>query len=119
ALQGSLDALAHMRDLMSANAPVPAARALLRQVRVLNGSAPAPVADAAASPATVEPAATDAPQAAPSLIETAPPDTLEAQSFVQAIEPAPVADLTPEATPETTGSPAEDAAAASDAPAAD
>ncbi|HUG72278.1 MAG TPA: Hpt domain-containing protein, partial [Steroidobacteraceae bacterium] len=41
ALQRSLDQLAQMRDLIAANAPVPAARELLQQVRTLNGSLPA------------------------------------------------------------------------------
>src|SRR5690606_31657758 len=70
ALQGSLDELARMRDLMAANAPVPAARALLRQVRVLNGTLPATAA-AAPTPAATPAAQAVAPDAAPSPVAPA------------------------------------------------
>src|SRR5690606_38789162 len=130
ALQRSLDELAHMRDLMAANAPVPAARALLRQVRVLNGSAPAapavsaPVVAAAVVPdspvsvptAAAEAEATDAEAAdAETVEETGPSEPVTATDATT----APGAAFTSEAAAESTISPADDVLAASGGPAAD
>ncbi len=88
ALQSSLDELAQMRDLMAANAPVPAARALLHRVRTLNGTTPAapaaPPTPSVAAPAAAEPtpAPVPAPTPEPALAEPA------AQAPSESIAPA-------------------------------
>jgi chemosensory pili system protein ChpA (sensor histidine kinase/response regulator) len=107
ALQSSLDELAQMRDLMAANAPVPAARALLRRVRTLNGSEPVPAAAAAAAPAPqptpIEAPAVAVPPPEPFAEDAAQPDATDTLPGTESsegdtvIEPSPIAEAASEA----------------------
>jgi chemosensory pili system protein ChpA (sensor histidine kinase/response regulator) len=110
ALQRSLDQLAQMRDLMSANAPVPAARELLRQVRTLNGSVAAVVEIAPAPEPAYEPAPTFEPVLffePPQMLEPEPVfETAAAPGFEPAPEPELAAAPEPESTPDAGADPA-------------
>ncbi|HTQ36035.1 MAG TPA: Hpt domain-containing protein, partial [Steroidobacteraceae bacterium] len=108
-LQGSLDELGRMRDLLAANQPIPGAGSLLAQVRTLAGEV---AADASPAPEEIPPASPPAPAApfapstppAPSVPAAWPSNVIELPRFeaprhepaAPAPAPAPAAEPAPE-----------------------